>query len=117
MYLYKQKRKDGDTYLSIKEKYYVPKKGTRERTVEGIGLLSELKKTIDDPIAHYENYARELTEKAKKERSVTVTINRNEKLEVGTNDMRNVGYGIIKSLYKELELDKFWNWKTRGGGR
>ena len=114
MYLYKQKRKDGDTYLSIKEKYYVPKKGTRERTVEGIGLLSELKKTIDDPIAHYENYARELTEKAKKERSVTVTINRNEKLEVGTNDMRNVGYGIIKSLYKELELDKFWNWKTRG---
>ena len=46
MYLYKQKRKDGDTYLSIKEKYYVPKKGTRERTVEGIGLLSELNKKL-----------------------------------------------------------------------
>ena len=114
MYLYKQKRKDGDTYLAIKEKYYIPKKGTRERTIEGIGLLSELKKTIDDPIAHYKNYARELTAKVNKERSTTVTINKNEKLEIGTNDMRNVGYGIIKSLYKELELDKFWNWKTRG---
>ena len=33
MYLYKQKRKDGDTYLAIKEKYYVAGKGTRERTV------------------------------------------------------------------------------------
>ena len=25
----------------------------------------------------------------------------------------NVGYGILKHLYKELELDKFWNWKSR----
>ena len=114
MYLKRQKRANGDIYLAIMEKYHVPKVGARERTVEGIGLLSELKKTIDDPIAHYENYARELTAKARKERSATVTINRNEKLEVGTNDLRNVGYGIIKSLYKELELDKFWNWKTRG---
>lgn len=114
MYLKRQKRANGDIYLAVMEKYHVPKVGARERTVEGIGLLSELKKTIDDPIAYYENYARELTAKARKERSATVTINKNEKLEVGTNDMRNVGYGIIKSLYKELELDKFWNWKTRG---
>lgn len=32
MYLYKQPRKDGDIYLSIKEKYHVPKVGARERT-------------------------------------------------------------------------------------
>ncbi len=114
MYLKRQKRANGDIYLAVMEKYHVPKVGARERTVEGIGLLSELKKTIDNPIAYYENYARELTAKARKERSATVTINKNEKLEVGTNDIRNVGYGIIKSLYKELELDKFWNWKTRG---
>ncbi len=44
MYLYKQKLKDGDTYLAIKEKYYVPNKGTRERTIEKIGRLSELVK-------------------------------------------------------------------------
>ena len=35
-------------------------------------------------------------------------------MEVGTNDTRNVGYGVLKTLYKELELDRFWNWKTRG---
>ena len=114
MYLYKQPRKNGDIYLSIKEKYHVPKVGARERTIEGIGLVSELREKYDDPIAYFTQYAKELTEKAKEERSITVTIDRDEKLKTGTNDTRNVGYGIIKSLYKELDLDKFWNWKTRG---
>lgn len=113
MYLKRQKRANGDIYLSVMEKYHVPKVGARERTVEGIGLLSELKKTVDDPIAYYESYARELTARAREERSATVTINKDEKLEAGTNDTRNVGYGIIKALYRELELDRFWNWKTR----
>ena len=114
MYLKKQKRSNGDIYLSIMEKYYVPKVGARERTIEKIGLVSELSKEYDDPIAHFTNYADELTEKAKSERSLSITIDREEKLEIGTNDIRNVGYGIIKSLYKELELDRFWNWKTKG---
>lgn len=54
MYLKRQKRANGDIYLAIMEKYHVPKVGARERTVEGIGLLSELRNTIDDPIAFYE---------------------------------------------------------------
>ena len=41
MYLHKQKEKNGDTYLSIKEKYHVPKVGSRETTVERIGYLSK----------------------------------------------------------------------------
>ena len=45
MYLHKQKKKNGDTYLSIKEKYHVPKVGSRETTVESIGYLSKLKNT------------------------------------------------------------------------
>ena len=114
MYLNKLKKPNGDIYLSIREKYHVPKKGARERTVESIGYLSKLKEQYDDPIAYFTQYAKELTEKAKKERSFSVSIDKNEKLEVGTDDTRNVGYGIIKTLYKELDLDKFWNWKTRG---
>ncbi|MCM1233896.1 MAG: hypothetical protein NC489_27640 [Ruminococcus flavefaciens] len=30
-----------------------------------------------------------------------------------TDKAKNVGYGVLKELYKQLELDKFWNWKTR----
>lgn len=114
MYLYKQPRKGGDTYLSIKEKYHVPKVGARERTIERIGLVSELKKTIDDPIAYYDNYAKQLTEEKNAKKNQTVEIDKSEELTVGTNDTRNVGYGVFKTLYKMLDLDKFWNWKTRG---
>ena len=114
MYLYKQKRPNDDLYLSIKEKYYIPNVGTRERTVEGIGLLSELKKKYDDPIAHFGLYAKQLTEERKAEKNQTIEIDKSEELEVGANDTRNVGYGIFKTLYKMLDLDKFWNRKTRG---
>ena len=74
MYLYKQKLKDGDMYLAIKEKYYIPKKGTREKTIEKIGRLSELKNSMDDPIEFYTQYAKELTEKAKESLKLGPTI-------------------------------------------
>ena len=48
MYLYKQKQKNGDLYLAIKEKYHVPGVGSREKTVEKIGYLSDLQKKYDD---------------------------------------------------------------------
>lgn len=113
MYLHKQKKPNGDIYLTVKEKYHVPKVGARERTIESIGYVSKLKETYDDPIAHFDQYAKELTKKAKEEKNRSITIDNNEKLTVGTNDIRNVGYGIFKLLYKELELDRFWNWKLR----
>lgn len=114
MYLNKQKKPDGDIYLSIREKYHVPKVGARERVVESIGNLSTLKEQYDDPIAFFTKRAKELTAAKKEEKTAAIKINVNEKLEVGTNDTRNVGYGMLKLLYKDLQLDKFWNWKTRG---
>ena len=114
MYLNKLKKPNGDIYLSIREKYHVPGKGSRERTVESIGYLSVLKKTVDDPIAYYDQYAKQLTEEKNAEKNQTVEIDKTEELTVGTNDTRNVGYGVFKTLYKMLDLDKFWNWKTRG---
>ena len=113
MYLNKQKKPNGDIYLSIREKYHVPKVGSREKTVQSLGYLSALKKTMDDPIAYYTQYAKELTSKKGSEKAKTITIDTSEKLSIGTDDVRNVGYGILKLLYKELEIDKFWNWKTR----
>ncbi len=113
MYLHKQKKKNGDIYLSIKEKYHVPKVGSRERTVESIGYLSKLQEQYDNPIEHFTNYAKELTEKKKAEKTKDIKINMSATLDAGTCDTRNVGYGILKYIYRELELDKFWNWKTK----
>lgn len=114
MYLYKQKKPNGDVYLSIKEKYHVKGKGSREKTIEKIGYLSQFRDQYDDPIAHFEEYVRELTEKQQVERKQSVQIDTNAVLQTNTNDIRNVGYGILKEIYRQLELGKFWNWKTRG---
>lgn len=46
MYLHKLKKPNGDIYLSIKEKYHVPGKGAREKTVKSLGYVSELRKRL-----------------------------------------------------------------------
>ena len=114
MYLNKQKKPNGDIYLSIREKYHVPKVGSRERTVESIGYLSELKKTIDDPIAYYTQYADQLTSIKKDEKTKTTTFDTTEEMDIDQDDFRNVGYVVLKEIYRQLELDRFWRWKTRG---
>lgn len=113
MYLHKLKKSNGDIYLSIKEKYHVPHKGAREKTVESLGYLSTLKKEYDDPIAYFTAQAKKMTEEKKRNRSHTVTMDISEKMSTDTDDVKNVGYGVLKELYRQLELDKFWNWKTR----
>ncbi len=113
MYLHKLKKPNGDIYLSIKEKYHVPGKGAREKTVKSLGYVSELRKTFEDPIAHFSQVAAEMTAQKKEERSFRLLIDTTEKMTTDTDDVKNVGYGVLKALYKQLEIDKFWNWKTR----
>lgn len=113
MYLRKIKRPQG-IYLAIQESYYDSScKHSRTRTIQSLGYLEELKKKYDDPIAFFTQKAADMTLKKKKEKSISITINKNEKMNTRTDDIRNVGYGILKQLYKDLEIDKFWNWKTR----
>lgn len=113
MYLHKLKKPNGDIYLSIKEKYHVPKKGARERTIESLGYVSTLKEKYSDPIAFFTQKALDMTAQKKAEKSTSVLINHDTKMSVETNEIKNTGYAILKVLYKQLELDKFWNWKTR----
>ena len=83
MYLNKLKKPNGDIYLSIREKYHVPKVGSRERTIESIGYVSELRKKYDDPIAYFTMYAKELTEKANAEKTEDITIDLKSTMDVG----------------------------------
>ncbi len=113
MYLHKLKKPNGDIYLSIKEKYHVPGKGAREKTVKSLGYVSAFKKTYEDPIAYFTQMAINMTEQKKKEKSVQLIIDTTAKMTTDTDTVKNVGYGVLKELYKQLEIDKFWNWKTR----
>lgn len=54
-----------------------------------------------------------MTAKKKEGRSVQIFIDTTAKMSTDTDDVKNVGHGVLKALYKQLEIDKFWNWKTR----
>lgn len=113
MYLRKISRPKG-IYLAIQESYYdSSSKQSRTRTVQSLGYLEDLKSEYEDPISFFTQKALEMTEQKKKEKNIAITIDSQEKMGTDTNEIRNVGYGVLKELYKELEIDKFWNWKTR----
>ena len=113
MYLRQIKRPQG-IYLAIQESYYdSSKKQSRTRTIESIGYLDNLRKEYEDPIAFFSQKAATMTAEKKNEKARTIVIDNSEKMNTNADDILNVGYGILKRLYKELELDKFWNWKAR----
>ncbi|HHY15895.1 MAG TPA: transposase, partial [Firmicutes bacterium] len=114
MYLYKEKRKNGRIRLSIVESYREPGvKYPRRRTIELLGFLDELEKEYDDPIAFFkaEIAKREAAKKqAAKEGlkgTISLQIDKNETLDVGTDNERNFGYVALSRIYHELEIDKF----------
>ena len=113
MFLRQTKKLKG-TYLAIVENVYDSSlKKNRQRTVQGIGYLEDLKTQFDDPVAFFSKKAADLSCEKKACSTATVTIDRNSVLEDQEDNSLNVGYAILKQLYKDLELDKFWNWKTR----
>ena len=101
------------TRLYFYESYYKDGK-VKQRMLEPIGRLDVLEKTYDDPIAHFKRVADERTEEKKGSKTIPITIDTDSVMEIGEDSLKNAGYGIIKELYLELELDKFWRWKTRG---
>jgi len=109
------KRKTGRTYLSIVKNYRDKKTGQpRTSTVISLGYLDELEKEYDDPIAHFQEVARKMTEEEKKKKKLTLTINMEEELEPGSDGRKNFGYAAISKIYHELRLNRFFNNKARG---
>ena len=103
-----------DIYLAITESFYDAKlRKNRQRTIMPVGYLSDLLDEFDDPIAHFSQVAKDMTEEKKKNQGTSIKINMSEKMDIGEDDLKNVGYGILKELYRELELDQFWRRKIK----
>lgn len=86
---------------------------TTSKKVEYLGRLDELQKTYADPVAHFREVAKQRTAEKKQASKLTVEIDVNETMDTDVDNLFNVGYGILKQLYKDLEIDRFWNWKCR----
>ena len=115
MYLKQSYRKNsGRTYLVIAQKYRNPETNiSTDRTIMSLGYLDELKKEYDDPITHFKEVARKMTEEENAKKKLTLLLNMDEKLSPGIDDRKNFGYAAILKIYHELGLDVFLKNKAR----
>jgi transposase len=124
-------KKDKGLYFQVLDNYWDPQKqGPRQRTLKTIGYLSKYMPEFDenDPDAKaeaeriarsrveaiYKEVLAEHTPDESEEKIETIHLDMSEKMSIGTSDSFNVGYGILKRIYKELELDKFWKIASKG---
>ena len=115
MYLKKTYRKDsGRTYLVIAQKYRNPRTNvSTDRTVKSLGYLDELEKEYDDPVAHFKEVARKMTEEEQAKKKINLSINMDERLPENAKGMKNFGYAAILKIYHQLSLDSFFKNKSR----
>jgi len=115
MYLKKIYNKDsGRTYLSIAQKYRHPvKKVSTDRNVKSLGYLDELEKKYDDPITHFKQLAKKMTEQDDARKKVVLGINMDEELPENSSLRKNLGYAAILKIYHELCLNDFFNNRAR----
>ncbi len=81
---------------------------TTSRLVETFGLLEDLQKEYEDPIAHFKEVCRQRTEERKAKQVRVLTFNANENLNPGEHLLKNLGYLLLKKLYLQLDLPAFW---------
>lgn len=79
-----------------------------------LGYLDVLEKEYEDPIAHFEQVARQMDQARKEENStISFSISAQAALPLGSDNRKNFGHVVFSHLYHELELDYFINNRRR----
>ena len=100
----KQSKSHNRIYLSFVQGYRDETGKIKHRTIKKIGYLDELEKQFDNPIEHFKNIAKE---KNNNEITEYTIKNLNTKtIDVNVNS-KNLGYIVLKKIYKELQIDNF----------
>jgi len=102
MYVRCNPNKNNIKYLSYVQGYRDNNGITRQKTIKKIGDWNDLIKLYDDPIAHFNQIAKLEEEKLNNELLIKLSDTIDEE-----NNIKNLGYIILKKIYKELNLDKF----------
>lgn len=100
----------GKIYLSFVQGYRDENGKVKQKTIEKLGYLEDLKKLYDDPIQHF----KEIAKQKRNEEVTEITIKNinTQKINKGCIQ-KNLGYCILKSIYKELKIDSFLNSKQK----
>lgn len=106
-------RKKG-TYLKIEKKYW-DKERKQPRTMhhETLGYLHDLQKQYPDPITYFKQVVEQMNNEEKVNNTINISIDMNEELLQEVHTRYNLGYAVIMKIYHNLELDRFFNNKSR----
>lgn len=102
---------NGKIYLSFVNGYRDRDGKVKQKTIKKLGYLEDLKKEFDNPEEHFKNLAREMSKEAVDE---LIIKNINSKI-IDTEEFQkhNLGYIIIKKIYKELQIDNLLKEKQK----
>ena len=100
----KQSKSHNRIYLSFVQGYRDEYGKIKHRTIKKIGYLDELEKQFDNPIEHFKNIAKE---KNNNEITEYTIKNLNTKTIDENVNSKNLGYIVLKKIYKELQIDNF----------
>ena len=110
-------KETGRNFLSIVKKVRNPETGkSSDALVESLGYLDTFLSQYPDPVAHFREVARKMTEQENERRRSVLPIDMDEELPVNSDSRKNLGYAAILKIYHELELDRFLNNKARHQG-
>lgn len=103
-------KKSGRIFLSIVQPYKHKESGnTRTKTIKSLGYLDELAKDVEDPIAHFTQMAKTMTQEYKAAAlPIPLEIRPLEKLSADPGQRKNLGYAALSKIYHELGIHQFW---------
>ena len=106
-------KKTGRTYLQIVHSYRDKEGKTKRKVEKSLGYLDVLEKEYDDPIAHFEQIAKQMEQKRLEEKDVYIRLNADDRVDRNSQNRKNFGHVVFNKIYHELELDRFFNNKRR----
>ena len=110
MFLKISPTRSGKTFLSFVQGYRDESGKVKQKTIENIGWLDDLKKQYDDPIAHFKEIAKQ---RNNEEINELVIKNLSTKTIDENSCTKNLGYVILKKIYSELNIPDFLRQKQK----
>jgi transposase len=105
-------KRNGKTYLCIQKSYRNAEGKPSKKNIKTLGYLDVLEKEYPDPIAHFREVARQMTEEEKATRRVQFAVDMDEELPAHSIGAKNFGYALPLKIYHQLGLDKFLKGKA-----
>lgn len=118
MYLRKSKKPNGRTYLTIVQGYRDAGGKNKARTVRSLGYVDALEAEFDDPVAHFEEECRRMTEEAARAQApVTVGFSAARRIGKRAEGRVELGAAVPSAyLHRDLGIWSFFERKRTARG-